>query len=111
MNEVEKFCERLNIQIQELEKSADKVKTRLQNIESYINARVNRAKKLMPIDKSTDWINKTSIVINIISDIQRAIEKVDEVDFTVIKGDVCIDDVELPFTLVDNRLEEFEIVT
>ena len=41
---------------------------------------MSRVRKLMPLNESNNWINKTSMIIDIISEVQSAIEKVDEID-------------------------------
>lgn len=108
MVDVNSISEKLRRQLSVIEKDATEASNRIRNVESYIDCRIKRVKKLLHLmKKSDDWMQKLSRVIDMLGDVQRVVEKIEEVEFAVTPVDeVSLDDLEYISSLIDNKLME-----
>jgi hypothetical protein len=75
----------LNDQIGLIEKDFKETVSRLKGVDSYIVSRLKRAKKIIKtMPKAANWMEKLSTVIDILGEINRVIEKMEEVEGVVV---------------------------
>jgi hypothetical protein len=103
------ISEELGSQFNVIEKDAQAAAERIKNVEGYINCRIVRAKKLIHLMKnSKNWANKLPRIINILGDVQRMVDKIEEVEISMTPiEEICIDDLEYISSLVDKKLMEY----
>lgn len=99
MADINCISEKLVGQLKLLETSASETTHRFKDVESYINKRIKKLRKIIPlVSKSNDWAFRLSAVIDLFDDIQKVLEKVDELEGSIVSvQEVELnDDIELP---------------
>jgi len=84
-----KFNQNLNLQISQIERDFKETISRLKGVDEYIASRLKRAKRLIgTMPNNPDWIEKLYIVIDILEEVNRIIEKMGEVEGILMPVDV-----------------------
>ena len=83
-------------QLKLLENNVLETTNRFKDVQIYINRRLKKLKRMVPlITKSNDWTNKLSSIIDLFDEVQRVLEKVDELDGTIIQEVSLEDEIDI----------------
>lgn len=99
MADVNHISEKLEGQFKLLEINALETAHRFKDVESYINKKIKKLKRIIPlVSKSHNWAVRLSTVIDLFDDIQKVLEKVDELEGSIINIQeiAMCDEIEFP---------------
>jgi uncharacterized protein Yka (UPF0111/DUF47 family) len=96
MSELNDISKKLLSQLERFEKSASNATNRLKEVETYINKRLQKARGMLPSMEghSEGWMAKLSLIIDILEEIQRILDKMEDVGASVEPLDEVFMDVE-----------------
>lgn len=79
-----------------LENNVSKTTYRFRDVESYINRRVKKLKKLIPSMAKSKNLDKLSSIIDLFGEVQNVLEKLEELEGSVVKiKEIPIDGTEI----------------
>lgn len=86
MDDINKIENNLSKQLKILETDVIKTGNKLKIMEKYIGIRVKRLNRLVPtLSQSKNWANRLSHIIDLFDEIQIVLEKMNEVDDSLIE--------------------------
>ncbi len=81
MKDIDNIYNKLNEQINVLEKDMGGIASKFAEVEIYVGDRITNTRKVLTaMSASEDWISELSKAIDMLGEIQRIMEKVKEVD-------------------------------
>ena len=83
MADVNYISKKLVDQLRLLETNASETANRFKDVETYIECRLRKLKQMIPL-ASNDWANELSNIIDLFDEVQKVLEKVDELEGTII---------------------------